>query len=72
MASSQDIKRIYGPDTLKIMAAAFDSAHERLPAAFREKDRARRKLALLILRHTDRGELDPALLADLAVLDFLR
>ena len=72
MASSQDVKRIYGPDTLKIMAAAFDNAHERLPAEFRENDRARRKLALLILRHTDRGELNPAFLAHSAVLEFLR
>jgi hypothetical protein len=71
MASSPDVKRIYGPDALKIMAAAFDSAHERIPIAFRGNDRARRKLALLILRHANRGELNQAFLADSAVLDFL-
>jgi hypothetical protein len=32
----------------------------------------RRKLALLILQHMDRGERDAAHLSDLALLDFLR
>ena len=72
MPSSHNFERVYGPDTLKIMAAAFDSAHKCLPAKFRENDQARRKLALLILRHIERGEHNPRCLADLAVLDFLR
>jgi hypothetical protein len=72
MLSSQNIERVYGPDTLKIMAAAFDNAHKCLPVKFRETDQARRKLALLIIRHMERGEHDPMSLADLAVLDFLR
>lgn len=72
MVSSHDVKRIYDPDTLKIMTLAFDSAHKRLPTEYRENDRARRKLALLIIRHADRGELNPALLANSAMLDFLR
>jgi hypothetical protein len=40
-----NIERVYGPDTLKIMTAAFDHAHKCLPAKLRENDRARRKLA---------------------------
>ena len=72
MVSSHNIERVYGPDSLKIMTAAFDNAHRCLPAKFRENDQARRKLALLIIRHMERGAHDPVSLADLAVLDFLR
>jgi len=72
MVSSHNFKRVYGPDSLKIMAVAFDNAHKSLPAEFQENDRAKHRLALLILRHIDRGEYDPLCLADAAVLDFLR
>ena len=72
MALSDNFKRVYGPDCLKIMTAAFDYAHKSFPAKFQENDRARRKLALLILRHIERGEHDPEQLATSAVLDFLR
>ena len=72
MPSAHDIERAYGPDTLKIMTKAFDDALKRLPKKFRESDRARRKLALLVLRHIGRGERDPVCLADLTALDFLR
>jgi hypothetical protein len=54
------------------MTTAFDYAHKSLPAKFQGNDRARRKLALLILRHVERGEHDPERLAASAVLDFLR
>jgi len=72
MLSSHNIERVYGPDTLKIMTAAFDNAHDCLPAKFRENDHARRKLALLIIRHMERGERNPVSLANVAMLDFLR
>jgi hypothetical protein len=72
MLSSHNIERVYGPDTLKIMTTAFDNAHECLPAKFKENDRARRKLALLIIRHMERGERNPVSLATVAVLDLLR
>ena len=55
MLSSHDIERVYGPDTLKIMTAAFDNAHRCLPAKFKENDHARRKLALLIIRYGTGG-----------------
>ncbi len=72
MPSSHNFERVYGPDALKIMTTAFDNAHKCLPAKLRENDQARRKLALLILRHIERGEHDPVCLADSAVLAFLR
>jgi hypothetical protein len=61
----------YGPDTLQVMGAAFDTAVQLLPPNLKENERTRRRLALLILHHTDGGE--PAEdLGNLAVLDFLR
>jgi len=72
MLSSHDIERVYGPDTLKVMTAAFDNAHQCLPAKYKENDHARRRLALLIIRHLERGEHNPSRLAETAVLDFLR
>ena len=72
MVLSHNFERVYGPDTLKIITAAFDNAHECLPAEFKKSEHARRKLALLILRHMERGERDPSRLAETAVLDFLR
>jgi hypothetical protein len=62
---------VYGPDTLEVMCAAFDTAVQSLPPNLQDHERARRKLALLILRHMDRGE--PATdLGNIALLDFLR
>jgi hypothetical protein len=55
MPPSHNFEQVYGPDTLKIMTTAFDNAHKCLPANFRKNDQARRKLALLILRHIERG-----------------
>ncbi len=66
-----DKHAVYGPDTLQVMGAAFDGAVQLLPPHLKEHERARRRLALLILQHMDRGE--PARnLGNLAVLDFLR
>ena len=69
MPSSHNFERVRSR-TLKIMTTAFDNAHKCLPAIFRENDQARRKLALLILRHIERGEHDPECLADFGSLDF--
>ena len=73
MPSAHDIETcVYDPDTLKIMSMAFDNAHKCLPEKYRESDQARRKLALLVMRHIGRGERDPMCVAYSAVLDFLR
>ena len=50
MRSFSDIKRIYRPEDLRVMAAAYDRGYECLPKEFRGNDRAARKLALLIIR----------------------
>jgi hypothetical protein len=69
---SSHVERFYGPDKLRIMTAAFDNAHECLPRNLRENEHARHKLALLIMRHMERGQRDPSSLATVAMLDLLR
>jgi hypothetical protein len=62
---------VYSDDMLQVMCTAFDTAMQLLPPNLKEHERARRRVALLILQHMDRGE--PARnLGNLAVLDFLR
>ena len=57
MLPISDGKRdVYGLDTLQVMGAAFDTAVQLLPPNLKDHERTRRKLALLILHHTDRGE----------------
>ena len=71
MTPSNSTMRTYDPDTLIIMANAFDRACDVLPVQFRDSDHMRRKLALHIIRHIDDGETDPTRLADSAILSIL-
>jgi hypothetical protein len=68
MDSSGRIKPVYDPDTLGVMAEAFDRACRFLPNHFRHNDRMRRRLASQIIRHINEGETDPTRLADSAIL----
>ena len=72
MSSVGHVKQMYDPSDLKVMAAAYDKARSFLPQKIKANDRAERRLALLIMRHVNRGENDPERLAVSAVLDFLR
>lgn len=72
MPSFSDVKYVYDPEALKIMGAAFDTVCHAFPPDLKEHEGARRRLALLILRHMDRGERDVTRLSDLALLDFMR
>jgi len=71
MPPSGDVRYVYSPDKLQVMGAAFDTALLSLPPNLQDHEGARRKLALIILRHADRGEPD-ADLGTLALLDFKR
>jgi hypothetical protein len=71
MPPSGDVRYVYSPDTLQVMGAAFDTALLSLPPNLQDHEGARKKLALIILRHADRGEPD-ADLGTLALLDFKR
>jgi hypothetical protein len=67
-----DVMRVYDPAILKSMTVAFDQAWQSLPPNMKINERARRRLALFIIRHVERGEYDAVALADRAVLDFMR
>jgi hypothetical protein len=71
MPPFSDVRYVYDAETLKMMGAAFDTAWQSFSPDLKTHEGARRKLALLILRHMDRGE--PATdLGNLALRDFLR
>ncbi len=72
MPSFSDVKYVYDPETLTTMGAAFDTACRSFPPDLKDHEGARRKLALLILRHMERGEHDARRLSDLALFDFMR
>jgi len=72
MPSISDVKYVYDPETLTTMGAAFDTACQSFPPDLKDHEGARRKLALLILRHMERGEHDARRLSDLALFDFMR
>ena len=72
MPSFSNVKYVYDPETLKMMGAAFDTAWQSFSPDLKTHEGARGKLALLILRHMDRGERDATRLSDLALLDFMR
>ena len=61
--------RNYKPEIVAAMTSAFDTVCRSLLAKESDSDDIRRKLALIILHHTDRGERDPARLADLSGTD---
>jgi hypothetical protein len=66
MLHSVEARRVYPPETLAVMTAAFDQACQSLPRAVNGNDDVRQKLTLIILRHVDRGEHDPILLSEIA------
>jgi hypothetical protein len=72
MPPFSDVKYVYDPEALKMMGTAFDTACQSFPPDLKDHEGARRKMALLILRHIDRGERDATRLSDLALLDFMR
>ena len=72
MLPASDLTYVYDPEALRMMGAAFDSVCEAFPTDMKDHEAARRKLALLILRHAERGERDATRLSELALLDFMR
>jgi len=72
MPPFSDVKYVYDPEALKIMGAAFDTVCQAFAPALKHHEGMRRRLALLVLRHMDRGERDVTRLSGLALLDFMR
>jgi hypothetical protein len=58
-------RRVYPPETTAAMTAAFDRLCASIPKSVNGDD-LRRQLALIILRHVDRGVQDPKRLSEMA------
>jgi hypothetical protein len=54
------ISRSYGPETIAAMTAAYDRVCQSLSTRINGNEDAMQSLALIILRHVDQGESDPA------------
>ena len=61
------LDRTYSPETIAVMTAAYERVCDSLAARMNSNDDVKEKLALIILRHVDRGERDPARLADVVL-----
>jgi hypothetical protein len=59
--------RTYSPETVALMNAAFDRVCQSVSSKLmNEHEDLKQTLALIILRHVDRGVRDPEQLADIA------
>jgi hypothetical protein len=61
--------RTYNPAIVAVMTTAFESVSQTISNGLHD-DEAKERLALVILRHVDRGEDDPEKLADLALQEW--
>jgi hypothetical protein len=59
--------RIYNPETVALMTAAFDRVCQSVSHQINDNEDSKQMLALIILRYVDRGERDPERLADVAL-----
>lgn len=60
------LDRSYGPETLSLMAAAFDKVCQSVSKTITNSDDVKKTLALIILRHADQGECNAERLAEIA------
>ena len=64
-----ETRRVYSPETIGVMTAAFERVCQFIPKSL-DGDKPRRQLALIILRHVDRGVHDPEPLFEAALREF--
>ena len=60
------LDRSYSPETIVVMTAAFDRVCQSVSKQLNESDDVKKTLALIILRHFDRGECNAERLAEIA------
>lgn len=60
------LSRSYSPETIAAMTAAYDRVCQSLSTRLNGNEDVMQSLALIILRHVDQGESDPARLSDVA------
>ena len=60
------LDRSYSPETISVMTAAFDRVCQSISKRMNGSDDVKKTLALIILRHVDRGECNAGRLAEIA------
>ena len=60
------LDRTYSPEIVALMSAAFDRVCQTISKRMNDSDEVKKKLALIIIRHVDRGERDAERLAEIA------
>ena len=60
------LDRSYSPETVSVMTVAFDRVCQSVSKWMNGNDDVKRTLALIILRHVDRGECNAERLAEIA------
>jgi hypothetical protein len=60
------LDRSYDPETVAAMSAAFDKVSQSVSKELNDNDDVKKTLALIILRHVDRGERNAERLAEIA------
>ena len=60
------LDRSYSPETVSVMTAAFDRVCQSVSKQMNGSDDVKKTLALIILRHVDRGECNAERLAEIA------
>ena len=60
------LDRSYSPETISVMTAAFDMVCQSVSTRMNGSDDVKQTLALIILRHADRGECNAERLAEIA------
>ena len=60
------LDRSYSPEIISVMTKAFDMCCKSVSTRMRGSDDVKKTLALIILRHVDRGECNAGRLAEIA------
>ena len=65
------LDRSYDPETVSVMTAAFDRVCDPSRSRLNGSDDGQERLALIILRHVDRGECNAERLAEMAFREWI-
>jgi hypothetical protein len=64
------LDRTYSPEIAALMGAAFDRVCQSISMRMNGHEDAKKTLALIIIRHVDRGERDAERLAEIALREW--
>jgi hypothetical protein len=64
------LERTYSPEIVAVMGAAFDRVCQSISKRINDSADVKKTLALIIIRHVDRGERDAERLAEIALREW--